>query len=52
MVQQVEARTISGLPDNKNMKMVKSALHTGRLYPTGDTPGTFFLLKAELTSGP
>jgi len=29
------------LPDNRHMKVVKSVLRTGQLYPPGNIPGTF-----------
>ena len=39
--------------DNWHVKVGRlSALCTGCLYPTGDTPWYSFLLEAELTSGP
>jgi len=39
MVLEFEAPT---LQDNRHMKVVKPALRTGRLYPTGNVPGTHF----------
>ena len=39
----VQALKVPGLQDNRYMKVVRlSALRTGRLYPPGNIPGTYF----------
>jgi hypothetical protein len=49
MLQDVEAPRFL---DNRHMKVVRlSALHTGRLYPLGNNPGTHFCARLSSTRG-